>query len=147
MVDLRNKNRYNHNGDYMDTNLKDLLIKEGIKINLKRYRQANALTQTDLCEVLKIDRTTYTKWESGDTLPNLIQLSKIARIYGINVDDLMGKNDTFAASNGNGLIGGEKYFIELSDEERKLILNYRVLNYDDRLKASTCIKELSNTKE
>ena len=27
MVDLRNKNRYNHNGDYMDTNLKDLLIK------------------------------------------------------------------------------------------------------------------------
>lgn len=133
---------YNQSGDRMENNLKDMIIKESIKLNLRRYRQSNELTQAELCEVLCVDRTTYTKWESGDTLPNPVQLTKLSKFYGVSIDDLIGANDLLMVSNGNGLVDGEKYYIKLNDDERRLIIKYRMLNIQDEDKADEQIEKL-----
>lgn len=128
----------------MDNKIKDMLIRESIKLNLRRYRLNNQLTQADLCEVLSIDRTTYTKWESGDTLPNLIHLTKLSKIYGVSIDDLVGNNDLLMVSNGHGLVNGDKYFIKLNDDERKLLLKYRMLDDENKKNAYQQISRIAD---
>ena len=65
----------------------DEAIKQNIKTNLRKFREANGFTQTQIGIILGTGRTTYTKWESGDTLPNPVQLAMLASIYNKSVND------------------------------------------------------------
>ena len=53
--------------------------------NLKFYRQNSGFTQQQVADALHIERTTYTYYEIGKTLPNLITLKKLAQIYHVSV--------------------------------------------------------------
>ena len=68
-------------------NISDNIIKQSIKTNLRKFREANGFTQTQIGIILGTGRTTYTKWESGDTLPNPVQLAMLASIYNKSVND------------------------------------------------------------
>ena len=47
------------------------------------------LTQGEIAELLNIDRSTYTYYESGKTEPSLETLKKLAGILGVSVDRLV----------------------------------------------------------
>ena len=60
--------------------------------NLIKYRKFNNLTQLSLAEKLNYSDKSVSKWESGESLPDLYVLQSIAKIYGVTVNDLISAN-------------------------------------------------------
>ena len=111
--------------------------------NLKFYRQNSGFTQQQVADALHIERTTYTYYEIGKTLPNLITLNELAQIYHVSVDDLMPMEpetqDEVGDSDFSSLQrdenpqqaavrkqNNEKIYC-LGNDEQSLIINYRIL--------------------
>lgn len=59
---------------------------------LKTLRAQHALSQKALAEQLHVSQQTVGKWEAGGATPNPETLSKIADIFGISVDYLIGRS-------------------------------------------------------
>ena len=64
-------------------------FKELIAKNLTNYRKINNLTQLDLANKLSYSDKAISKWERGESLPDLYTLEKIAELYGITINDLV----------------------------------------------------------
>jgi len=58
--------------------------------NLKRLRKAKDLTQEDVAEMLAISPQSVSKWERGDTMPDITFLPALANLYNVSVDTLIG---------------------------------------------------------
>ena len=56
--------------------------------NLKRLRLEKNLTQEHLASILGVSVQSVSRWECGNTLPDVMLLPVIARLYGVTVDDL-----------------------------------------------------------
>lgn len=67
--------------------MKDL--KEIIAENLVRLRQQAGLTQLRLAEMLNYSDKAVSKWERGESVPDLRVLIQLAEIYHIKVDDII----------------------------------------------------------
>ncbi|MBQ9859142.1 MAG: helix-turn-helix transcriptional regulator [Clostridia bacterium] len=57
--------------------------------NLREARKAAKMTQQQMADILCIDRTTYTKYESRNVQPSFEQLVVIAKVLQVSVDDLL----------------------------------------------------------
>lgn len=57
--------------------------------NLKACRERASLTQQELADVLKIDRSAISKWETGEFLPRTDKLPAIAKALGCTIDELL----------------------------------------------------------
>lgn len=58
---------------------------------LKTYRKRKGMSQAQLSEALGVGRTTLTKWETGENIPSIEVLDKLASILNISTDDLLGR--------------------------------------------------------
>ncbi len=57
---------------------------------LKELRRENKITQRDLAKFLEVDRTSITKWETTDVMPDGLMLSKIAKRFSVSIEYLIG---------------------------------------------------------
>ena len=57
--------------------------------NLKALRNERGLRQVDVAEFLEIDRTTYVKYETGVSEPDIETLKKIAKFLGTSISYLV----------------------------------------------------------
>lgn len=57
--------------------------------NLKKYRQAQNLSQEALAQKLFVSRQAISKWEQGDGAPDLNNLVKLAEILNVSLDTLV----------------------------------------------------------
>ena len=60
--------------------------------NLRKLRLEKNLTQERLATILGVSVQSVSRWECGNTLPDVMLLPEIARLYGITVDDLYREN-------------------------------------------------------
>lgn len=60
---------------------------------LRGLRESKKVTQAGMAEFLGIDRSTYTKYESGKSKPDSDMLIKIADYFGVSIDYLLGRTD------------------------------------------------------
>ena len=67
---------------------------EVIAENLIYYRKLNKLTQLQLAEKLNYSDKAISKWERGESLPDLYILNNIAQIYGVTLNDLTSETKT-----------------------------------------------------
>ena len=58
-----------------------------MNIDIKRVNAG--LSQERLANLLKVDRSTVAKWETGKSMPRAELLPKIAKILCCTVDDLL----------------------------------------------------------
>lgn len=58
--------------------------------NLKYLRKKEGLTQEQLAEKLNVSRQAVTKWESGQALPDIVNLKELAVLFGVTTDELLG---------------------------------------------------------
>ncbi len=58
--------------------------------NLKVLRCSNSLSQKELAEKLGFASQSISKWERGDSLPDIITLLEIAKFFGTTTDALLG---------------------------------------------------------
>lgn len=64
-------------------------IKDIIAANLVNLRQEAGLTQLQLAEMLNYSDKAVSKWERGESVPDLRVLIKLADIYHISLDDIV----------------------------------------------------------
>lgn len=67
----------------------DLKSKEILKSNLKNLRRKFGYTQQEIADYLLINRTTYTKYETGVALPSIFILRDLAKLYNVNINNLI----------------------------------------------------------
>ncbi len=60
--------------------------------NLKKLRKEKEMTQETLAEFLGVSFQTISKWERGETYPDITMLPVISRFFEISIDDLLGIN-------------------------------------------------------
>ena len=58
---------------------------------LKEERLVNVFTQRDMAERLNITQPSYIRYENGKAEPSLENLLKIAEIFDVSVDYLLGR--------------------------------------------------------
>ena len=63
-----------------------------IGANIKRLRMAKNLTQEQLAEAMHITCAAVSKWERGDTFPDITMLQPLAYYFDVTLDELMGYN-------------------------------------------------------
>ena len=66
-------------------------IKDIIAENLLRFRTQANLTQAQLAELLNYSDKAVSKWERGESIPDIRVLMQIAGIYNIKLDDLVSR--------------------------------------------------------
>lgn len=64
-------------------------LKEIIAANLTRLRQQAGLTQLQLADMLNYSDKAVSKWERGESVPDLRVLIQLAEIYHITLDDIV----------------------------------------------------------
>lgn len=58
--------------------------------NLSRIRKQQGLTQQDLAEQMNLTFQAISKWETGQSLPDLEQLTRLSDLFCISADTLLG---------------------------------------------------------
>ena len=56
---------------------------------IKKYREENKLTQRDIAGILEVEPATVSKYESGMIEPNIESIKRLAKIFGITIDELL----------------------------------------------------------
>ena len=67
-------------------------LKEIIAQNLVKFRKNAKLTQLELADKLKYSDKNISKWERGDSVPDVVVLKQLADLYEIKVDDFFVEN-------------------------------------------------------
>ena len=75
---------------------------------LKNLRKENCYKQIEMADVLKIGRTTYAKYETGDIQPPVDQIIKISDFFGVSTDWLLNKTDDPIPPNKKNSLSPEK---------------------------------------
>ena len=57
--------------------------------NIAKYRKEKGLTQDKLAELLYISDKTVSKWETGKSGPDILIISDLADVLGVEIDDLL----------------------------------------------------------
>ena len=57
--------------------------------NIAALRQASRMTQLELAEKLNYSDKAISKWERGESIPDVLTLMQLAELFGVKVDDLL----------------------------------------------------------
>lgn len=109
-------------------------------MRLRELRTARKLYQKDLAEFLQVDRTTYAKYETGDSEPPLATLISLAEFFGVTLDYLAGRDDVKMSQEAQELI---EIFSQLTDAGRQIVLGTATVT----LRQESMRKEGSTTLE
>ncbi len=61
-----------------------------IGLKIAYYRKLNRLTQEDLAERVGVSCQAVSKWEQRISCPDIMLLPRLAKIFGVTIDDLFG---------------------------------------------------------
>lgn len=134
--------------------------------NLKLLREQHELTQKQVADALNIERSTYTYYERGRTLPTFATIYKLSKIFNVSIDALAGislpsatsqpEGERIYGGDGDGILFQEPslppmYRVKsplasLPDEEKGLLLKFRQLPAEKKeellQQLDKCLEEL-----
>lgn len=98
---------------------------------LKKYRTNSNITQDELANKLFVTRQAISKWESGESTPDMNNLVKLTDIFNISLDTLvLGKKE-------NSKIDPEEFTFDPINN--KYIRKYGKMNFWDFLSKNTWV--------
>lgn len=57
--------------------------------NLAFLRKSRQLSLEEVAERVGVSRQAVGKWESGETVPDIVNCDALAKLYNVSVDDLL----------------------------------------------------------
>ncbi len=57
--------------------------------NIKRLRTGRGLTQMELAQLLKVENTSISNYENGNSYPGMAKIARLSEIFGYSVDSLV----------------------------------------------------------
>lgn len=100
----------------------EVIMKLTIGENIKRLRKSKNITQEQLAEVVNLSVTAISKWERGETYPDITMLYPLAYFFKVSVDELLGYDEAKLTAEIEAILS--QYFELIYDnpkEARKLI--------------------------
>lgn len=58
---------------------------------IRQLRETEGLTQKDLAAKVGVNPSAVNRWESGEKTPDLVNLVKLADLFGVTIDYLLGR--------------------------------------------------------
>ncbi len=101
----------------------DEKLKLQIGINIATHRKAAGLTQAGLAEKLNYSDKAVSKWERGESIPDVLTLMALAAQFGITVNDLLTDPDALPENPGTL----EKAMTQVSEKALKRKANKNVI--------------------
>ena len=68
-------------------------LRKTVAKNIAQYRKAHHDTQLDLATKLNYSDKAVSKWEQGESLPGIEVLYKLAKLYGVSMDYIVGEKE------------------------------------------------------
>lgn len=65
------------------------ILKSNISRNLTALRQLNKFSQEDVAERVGVSRQAVAKWESGQSVPDILNCDALAELYDVELNDLL----------------------------------------------------------
>lgn len=118
---------------------------------LKIIRKANKFTQQELADAIGIERSTYASYETGRNKPDVVLLSRIAKVFGVSSDYILEIDTTvplnvedipvqYKKKSGNQLVS------TLSKEEKGVLAKYRLLSDSKKTELIDFLKKNTASK-
>lgn len=120
-----------------------------IRINerLRELRIKSGYTQNQIAKILNIDRSTYSYYEIGKTMPDISVLLTLAKIFNISISELLADESGPYAVADSGkktdYVRGKKnssHIYELSSKEKELVGLYRACSDEQKQKFLSALK-------
>ena len=67
----------------------------GLGRKIAELRKQNNLSQQDLANKLNVSNKTISKWECGNSVPDIEILNSLAKIFNVSIDKLVNEQDDF----------------------------------------------------
>lgn len=106
--------------------------------NLKRIRKDNNLSQEQLAEKLGVSRQAVSKWESGQSYPEMDKVLMICKLFDYNIDELMNENVKEVSENKKSKINFNKYIDDFFGYITKTLRMFESMKFGQIIK---CIFE------
>lgn len=107
---------------------------------LKSIRIAKGITQKDFAVLLGVGQTTVANYERGIRLPDTDKLSKIASLFGVTIDYLLGRDEIIAHNTGDDSVRSG-----FSSQEDSLCLLMKLLLEGDIKSAKELLRNLQKS--
>lgn len=101
----------------------DEILRHQIGANIASYRKRDGLTQAGLAEKLNYSDKAVSKWERGDSVPDVMTLVQLAELFQVPVGDLLA--DPNALPGNPGAL--EKAMTQVSEKALKRKANKNVI--------------------
>ncbi len=98
-------------------------LKNQIGANIAAYRKQMGLTQAGLAEKLNYSDKAVSKWERGESIPDVLTMMQLAQLFGITVNDLLVDLDALPGNPGTL----EKAMTQVSEKALKRKADKRVI--------------------
>ena len=69
--------------------MNDEMLKKQIGSNIASYRKRLNMTQVGLAEKLNYSDKAVSKWERGESVPDVLTMAQMAELFGVSVNELM----------------------------------------------------------
>lgn len=84
----------------------------GFAEKVAMYRKAANMTQEVLAERCNVTRQAVAKWEKGESLPDVYLIARLARMFGVSIEDLIWFKDAATMEN-------KKFYVREAEEVDK----------------------------
>ena len=102
--------------------------------NLKIIRKENNLSQEQLAEKLGVSRQAVSKWESGQSYPEMDKVLLICKFFNCNIDELMNENIKEVSETKQSRNNINKYIDDFFEFITKTIEMLSVMKFRQKLK-------------
>jgi transcriptional regulator with XRE-family HTH domain len=114
-------------------------------------RLKSGYTQSQIAKILNIDRSTYSYYEIGKTMPDITVLLTLSRIFNIPINEMLANEDVpeYVSDSGSAISfmhskKNTSHIYELSNREKELVGTFRVCSAEEQDKILLYIKNMMN---
>ena len=118
----------------------NIVVKNLIGKNMKEIRNAKGLSQQQVAEKLNMERSVYTKFETGQNKPSIEQVKKFAEIFKIDIK-ILERNVSVVIPDTSALLKNRRLLSILLEDYGQVIIPNTVLNELDYQKDRGKIKK------
>ena len=109
--------------------MNDEKLKQYLGVHIMTHRKSLGLTQAGLAEKLNYSDKAVSKWERGESIPDVLTLMQLAELFGVKVDDLLADPDRLPENTG-AVVGTMEKAVEKTlkrKADKRIILNLSTL--------------------
>ena len=117
-------------------------MKNNVNYNLRSLRESHNLTQQEVADVLNISRSSYAYYETGAHEASVQTVNTLAKMYNVSIDQIVNSDFVLRAPQVPYKTIELQYFDELTEEEREIIIKYRIMSDENKEQIKKQIKEL-----